>query len=145
MFKKSKRKTYLINPKFQISFILFSTITSLLGMSVFFAAVNYFFWSFKNMGKEYGIPENHIFFKFINDQSYKMNFFFLISAVVVFFISLIGALLLSHRVAGPIYRMTAHLNNASKNQEYQEVKFRNGDFFIELQDAFNTFVKKIKS
>jgi hypothetical protein len=141
---KSQRKVYLINPKFQLSFILFSTITSFLGMSVFFIASNYFFWSFKNLGKTYGIPENHIFFTFINDQGHKMNMIFLVSSIVFFFISSIGALFLSHRVAGPIHRITTHLTMLNEKQEIKEVKFRSGDFFMELQDAFNGFVKRIK-
>jgi methyl-accepting chemotaxis protein len=141
---KSQRKVYLINPKFQLSFIFFSTITSLLGMLVFFVASNYFFWSFKNLGKTYGIPENHIFFTFINDQGHKMNMIFLVSSIVFFIITIIGSLLLSHRVAGPIYRLTSHLNNISEKKELSEVKFRSGDFFIELQDAFNGYINRIK-
>jgi methyl-accepting chemotaxis protein len=144
MEKISKRKTYLINPKFQLSFIFFSMATTFLGMSVIFASIKYFFWSFKNMGKEYGIPENHIFFRFIEDQSSKMNFTFFISAVLVLAISLVGALLLSHRVAGPIYRMTKHLIKISED-EITDVNFREKDFFPELAEALNTFIRKVKN
>ena len=145
MFNKSKRKIYLINPKFQLRFILFSVSVSLLGMSVFFASIKYFFWSFKQMGEEFGISKSHIFFRFIDDQNYKMNLLFLTSAILVLAISSIGALFLSHRVAGPIHRMTSHLKATSENELIADVKFRKNDEFIELQDAFNEFAKKIKS
>ncbi len=140
----SKRKNYLINPHFQLSFVLFSAITSLCGMGVFYLSIRYFFWTFKSLGKEVGIPENHIFFQFISDQSSKMNTIFLASAIVFFFISVIGSLLLSHKVAGPIYRITAHLKMAKETQELKELHFRKGDFFMELQDAFNDYIKRFK-
>ena len=145
MFNKSKRKNYLINPKFQLRFILFSVSVSILGMSVFFATIKYFFWSFKNMGEEFGISKDHIFFRFIDDQNYNMNLLFLISAILVLAVSSIGALFLSHRVAGPIYRMTSHLRSLNENNNITDVKFRKNDEFIELQDAFNEFAKKFKS
>jgi len=148
MFFGSKRKNYLINPKFQLSFILFSILTSFFGMAVFYGAIKYFFWTFKNMGKEVGIPENHIFFTFLDDQSTKMNYIFIISAFVFFLISLIGSLLLSHKVAGPIYRLTKYLKESSKEsqtpEELSKLQFRKGDFFLELQDAFNDFIENFK-
>ena len=142
MFNKSRRKVYFINPKFQLSFMLFSALTSLLGISIFFVSIKYFFWTFENMGAKFGIPENHIFFKFISDQNHNMNVIFFIASVMVLLISIVGSLLLSHRVAGPIYRMTAHLKDISSKKELKEVKFRKGDFFMELQEAFNNFVKR---
>ena len=136
------RKRYLINPRFQMSFLVFSSIVSILGMSVFFLSIKYFFWSFHQLGEKYGIPADHIFFKFIDDQSAKMNVLFLLTAIIVLIISLVGAVMLSHRVAGPIYRMTQHFNSIKSKADMKEVKFRKGDFFIELQNAFNHFIKK---
>ncbi len=97
------------------------------------------------MGNEQGIPNDHIFFRFIDDQNYKMNFILLISSFIVFLISLIGALILSHRVAGPVYRLKMHLDSSVLTGEKKEVTFRKGDFFMELQDAFNEYIKRSKN
>lgn len=140
-----KRKKFLINPKFQLSFIVFSIFVSLLGMGIFYSSIKYFFWSFKKIGQDNGIPEGHLFYQFIEDQARKMDSTFMIAGSVVIIIGLIGSIVISHKVAGPIYRLTKHLHDSSPNDEKLEVKFRKGDFFIELQDAFNQFVNKNKN
>lgn len=139
---KNRRSVYLINPRFQYSFIIFSSIVSFLSLSVFFLAIQFFFWRLISRGKALGIPDGHIFFRFIQDQQFNMTIVFAISAVVVLFISIIGALMLSHKVAGPIYRLVQDLKKMNSGSPMKKIKFRDGDFFMEVQDEFNQFIEK---
>lgn len=145
VYIKKKRTNYLINPKFQISFVAFSLGMSMTGMTVVFLTIKYFFWTFNNLGQELNIPSDHIFFRFINDQSDKMTMVFLIALLIVFIITTVGAVLMSHKVAGPIYKLTKYFKEAANNNGIaNEVKFRADDYFIELQEAVNEFMKSRK-
>lgn len=110
-------------------------------VGVFYTAIWYFFVNFKNEAAAAGLPPEHVFFKFLAQQQSFMNGVFLISAIFAVIIVCGGGLFLSHKVAGPLYRLTQHLKNSNKASGIP-VKFRNGDYFMEIQDAFNEFIKK---
>lgn len=114
---------------------------SLISIAVFYLATLYLFWNFEQTGYSVGIPEGHIFFRFIADQRSLMNTILLIAAPIITLVTCYIGIKLSHRVAGPIYRMTKHLEELNEKGESKEVKFRENDYFLELQDEFNKFVK----
>ena len=91
-----------------------------------------------------GIPADHIFFRFIDEERSTMNMIFIIAAIIGLITTSIGALILSHKVAGPLGRMEDHLKKITSNKNIEPLKFRTGDFFIELEDAFNQFIKNLK-
>lgn len=137
----NRRKVFLINPRLQYSFLGFSLLMSLVSIAVFYLATLYLFWNFEQTGYSVGIPEGHIFFRFIADQRSMMNTILLIAAPVITFVTCYIGIKLSHRVAGPVYRMIKHLEEMNDKQEMKEVKFRENDYFMELQDEFNKFIK----
>lgn len=138
----SRRKIYLINKPFQYSFIIFSCTVSLLSLCTFYFAILYFFWSFEQRGINLGIPPEHIFFRYIAEEKIAMNNIFIVASIIVLAITTLGALVLSHRVAGPLYRLRQHLHQISSMQTLKTVKFRRGDFFRELEESFNFFIKE---
>lgn len=140
----NRRKVFLINPKLQYSFLGFSLLMSTLSVAVFYLATLYLFWNFEKTGHSVGIPEGHIFFRFIDDQRSLMNKVLLISAPIITLITCYIGIKLSHRVAGPVYRLTKHLEHLNNDQELSEVKFRDNDYFTDLQDEFNKFIKSVK-
>lgn len=142
MLNKSRRKKYLINPRFQLSFIIFSSIVSLLSLSIFFASVQFFFFRLNYRGQEIGIPEGHIFYRFIQDQQYNMLLTFAVAAVAVIIVSSTGALLLSNKVAGPLYRLVIDLKKMNAEGEVKNIKFRKGDFFIEVEEEVNSLINQ---
>ena len=135
------RKVLLINKPFQYSVLGWFFFMSLALISIFYGAVWFFFHRLNAEALSVGLPPGHIFFQFMDEQKIIMNKIFLISSLVSFFSILFGGLLLSNKVAGPIYRLTQHLLNNSI-QDTRPLKFRKGDYFTELQDAFNEYIKK---
>lgn len=136
-FQKAGRKNFLINPKFQLSFLAYTLGISILTIGFFYAADAYFFWKFRQLGQGLGLPSDHIFFQFIDEQHATKNTYYAIAAAVtVSFLSIWG-LLLSHRVAGPLYRLSKHLSSVASGDTLSDVHFRKGDFFPEVADAYN--------
>lgn len=50
---------------------------------------------------------------------------------------------LSHRFAGPILRLRRALNELAHGDQVERVKFRPGDFWMEIADEFNSVLDRI--
>jgi len=142
--KFSIRTKYLINPSFQITFIIYFLIIGIIALMIFYSSNLYFFKTLTNEGIQLDLPSDHVYFELLVSQKHLMNKIFLITSVIFFIlISLLG-IFISHRIAGPIYKMTKKLNSFNGVDDLCEIQFRKRDFFKELADAFNTLVIKIK-
>ena len=142
--KNNKRKNYLINPKFQIRVTMYFIILAIINIIVFYGCVYYFFDIFYSKGTEIGLPKNHVFFMFIEDQITQMNSVFFIMSVITVAILFIAGVLISHRIAGPMYRLDQDLQQMAKSKKLDTVKFRKKDFFQEIPESFNKVVESFK-
>lgn len=147
MFKKikklSQRKNFLINPKFQLRFISFTTILSFTAILIMYFTNYYFFEKLKSRGVQLGLPRSGVFFQYIDYQNTILNRITALTAGLLFVIIFIAGLLFSHRIAGPLYRFKKHLDAISNVAELKEVEFRQRDFFPEIAEAFNQFCSRI--
>lgn len=142
--KNNKRKIYLINPKFQLTFGCWNIIISLTVIGVLYLANFSFFWTFYEKGRALGLPSDHIFFQFISRQESLLNIIYLATSAVVFLILVVTSIILSHKVAGPLYRLNKHMEGITQSgQPIQDVKFRKGDFFPELATSFNAMIARV--
>lgn len=66
-----------------------------------------------------------------------MNYVFLGVGLANVLVLVLGGIVLSHRVAGPLYRLNVHMKEIAEGKTQGKVKFRNKDFFLELADSFN--------
>lgn len=139
--KINLRKVILINKPFQYSILAWFSFLSIILVSIFYSTIWYFFFNLKKEAASAGLPPEHIFFTFINEQKAIMDNVFIVSSIVALIVILVGGLVLSHKVAGPLYRLTKHLQGHDKNN-IPPVKFRKGDYFPEIEKAFNEFLKK---
>ena len=138
------RTQYIINPRFQFRVIGYAFIASALVIGVVYASNFYFFHRFISMGKDLGIPENHVYFEFLQQQRVTMNWVFLGISSVISGILFLGGVLLSHRIAGPIYHLCRELRFVAEGRPLKEVKFRTHDFFPELAEFYSGAVRQIK-
>lgn len=138
-----KPKSLLINPAFQVSVIAWFTAVALAVILVFLGSILWFFRNLKAQGLAAGLPEGHPLFRYIQSQEMQFYQIFALSSLVALVIIVAGGLLLSHRVAGPLHRLTEHLLD-SEGASPGPVKFRTGDYFPELERAFNDFLSRRK-
>ena len=138
--KKDDRKTYLINPTFQLTIVGIFIGISLVVNLIYFFSMNFSFDEFFALGKELGLPQNSQFFKFISHQKDKFTNIFLATSLLSSVVLIIFGILLSHKIAGPVYRITEDLKAMIESKTTKEVHVRKGDFFIELSKTFNEFL-----
>ena len=73
-----------------------------------------------------------------------MDGIFAMAAIVeIAFLSWMG-LKISHRVAGPLYRLRSEMLRTARGGELTRLKFRDGDYFEELADAYNEQMAEIR-
>lgn len=133
----SKRKILLINPKFQLSFMAHMAVMALFVVGVIFFANQLFFNEFHQQGRALGLPPEHVFYQFLNEQQRTMNWIFGLTAFGVTGVISVMGLYLSHRVAGPMYRLLRHFEASSDGEKAAQVKFRERDYFQEVAEACN--------
>ncbi|MCC7441010.1 MAG: hypothetical protein IT285_05235 [Bdellovibrionales bacterium] len=132
-----KRRWLLINPRFQLIMLAYSVGLAALAIGIFYGANLLFFSDFYAKGESLGLPRDHVFFQFIDMQKGRMNWIYVLTSLVVLGTMCIAGLIMSHRVAGPLYRMRNHMTAVADGKTTADLTFRKGDFFQELPGLYN--------
>jgi hypothetical protein len=135
------RKTYLINKNFQFKFCLFLMIPILLSQLIFWVCIEYFFHKMITLGQSSNLPAGHPFYSFISVQKNDLTIIVLLASIALAVGIFIWGILLSHRISGPLYHLKKYLDE-SNPEEIRPLKFRKNDFFQEIPESFNKFVKR---
>ena len=142
--QKRSRRTYLVNPGFQLKMIGYTLLLLEVTTGIFYMSNLYFIWKFIDIGRQLGFPDNHPFFRFIVEQRRMMNTIFAVTAAIASVTVILGGVLLSHRVAGALHRLETHIDEVTESKELKDVNFREGDFFSELAESFNRMVSSLR-
>lgn len=136
----NRRKKYLLNPNFQLKLMGYFMALSFAMITIFYGSVLFFFWKFHDMGVELGLQESHVFFRFLAQQKSQMNWIFLATSIIGAIALTVGGLVLSHKIAGPIHRLCTWLDEKRNGKQSEPLKFREGDFFPEIESHVNELV-----
>jgi hypothetical protein len=140
-----KRRVLLINPKFQLQFMAWSASTTVIAVLVMHAAHLWFFRNLRNLALQSGLPENHVFFQFIRDRQSELNLITLVTFVGLTILLSVFGLFFSHQIAGPMYRLRKHFEEVGRTGKHTPLKFREGDFFQEIPEAYNLQFKSTET
>ena len=138
-----RRNKLIVNPGFQYFILGYFTICSFLTMCIFYV-INYFYFQhlFVHLSKTVPVVSEHLKLYLVHQNEYMLLSFVFTTAIVIL-ISFIGGMYISNRVAGPIYRMQSTLKNIIESKKLEPMKFREGDFFVELESSFNEMAQII--
>jgi len=141
--KASRRKILLINPKFQLTMIGFNVGLAAIAIILLYLENTFVFARFTGTN----LPElrtDPILMELLREDQQKMNIAFGITAGIVLIALSIGGLILSNRVAGPLYRLRRHMDDIASGKIDTDVKFREKDFFPELANSFNKVLERFR-
>ena len=135
-------KNYILDAHFQGKLISYFVGLFMITSASLYSVSYLFFWKMKDKALKVGIPDGHIFYRFIDGQKADLDLLFV--ALVIFnLILLVGAgIVISHRIAGPIYRFNQYLKTLGPDST--NLKLRKSDFFKELESTINTLKEKMK-
>ena len=136
---KNNRKTLLIDPQFQIRFILINLIIGLFTLLLIYITNLIFINKMRSFGLTANLHEKSPYFDLISIQAEYLNTVMLIAGVIISSIIIITGLVLSHKIAGPIYRIKLSLKNRINKINNDPFKIRKNDYFQELVDLLNQY------
>jgi hypothetical protein len=136
-------KNLLINPRFQFKFLSYFIGLFFLTTLSLYSTTYLFFWNMKQKALSVGIPDGHVFYRFLNNQKNDLDHLFIGLAIFNFLLLIGVGFIISHRIAGPIHKMKSYLFHMDSNQE--DFKLRESDFFPELGPMVKSLKEKSKS
>ncbi len=136
-----KRRKYFIKKRFQTSFFIRFAI--LLILESFLIAGLFMYLSSGTLTTGYSGSQLTI----ERTSEFFSSTFLIIALIVGVIVALAGMLtfmLLSHRLAGPLYRFERSLENISRGDLTYRIKLRSADQLTELQEALNRFTENME-
>lgn len=137
---KNRRRIYLINKTFQLKFIMYTFVPSVFSLVIFYFSLNTYFSKLLDQGILSGLPVDHPYFSLIQDQKNFMNQLFIICSVYLFIFFIAWGLFISHKIAGPLYRLTKFFQSTDPGEFKAKISFRPNDFFQEIPTAINQWM-----
>lgn len=123
-----KRSVFLIDPPFQIKLSLIICSVIVLS-SVVYPIVIYDF--FKLAGPSFAAAQQEliIFLTFVQ--------------VIITLLSFICLIFITHKIAGPLYKLKNHLSEIREGKEISPLTFRTGDYFPDVAQEVSLFLEAI--
>jgi len=136
MKRPYKRRIIIIKKGLQFRFVIFVVLGMIL------AALT--------VGVTHGIILSFVKLKLGNDPKFielitSVNKVMYLQIVVLIIIGISMALLVSHKIGGPVYRFEKFFDELIKTKDYSKrIKLRRGDELKELADKINKFLDEIE-
>lgn len=131
-----RRRKYLVDKRFQVRYIVLIILVLVLCIAVGVSLATVAFQSLSST--EMGAFE----------RISKVNFiFWLVLLGVLLLLVVVGfyGLRLSHRIAGPVYAFSRHLDLIKKGVYYSDLKLRKKDEFKHLANSFNIMLETLRT
>ncbi len=93
---------------------------------------------------EVGLRPSDPFFRVLYNMEIMLTNIFVVTSVTVVIASVVGGLIFSHRVAGPMYRLRKHCEAVGRGETLGNVNFRKGDYFSDVADAYNLQIHHLR-
>lgn len=139
---KNRRRNYFIKKGFQTRFILRFCGLVILGC-IIFGAVLYIFSS-KTLTTSF--ENSRLVIKSTKDFIMPAILFALVFVTILIGLAtIVVTLLISHQLAGPLYRFERHLESIGKGDLWTQVKIRKKDELQVLADGFNKMTQAMRS
>jgi hypothetical protein len=134
--KRFKRKKILVDPGFQLIFVFAFTIVPVTLMTILYDYINTQIVTLLSL--DIGVQMLARVTAFGHHSS---KLFMIFIAITIVFNVTIG-LILSHKIIGPIKRLKSFFSEIADSGYRHDLKFRDGDFFQDLPEVINHFLKK---
>ena len=128
------RRVLLVDRKFQLTFLLYAT-----GLAIVGIVFNSFLQGLRQAGLECVPREGS------GGPAMAPYLIGLFIALATFVIVAFVGLIISNRMAGPLYRLRHHMNNVASGGEIQDIKFRDNDFFNDIAREYNAVLRRLRN
>jgi methyl-accepting chemotaxis protein len=145
MAQPNRRRTYLINPRFQWRFIGFMAAVSLLAISMLFVSNIVFFRTMEQEALSVGLTRDNPYFDFLDEQKSALSKVYFAVSALVFVVMVSLGIFYSHRIVGPLHNLNNKMKRIASGDDLSPVSFRRKDQFQELAESFNAMIEKFRN
>lgn len=137
-----KRTQFLVNRKFQLKFA-FYVCSWIFALSMVYPIIIYNL--FEYFLTAIGPDASKISISLEKVKALENQVLVLLGVLQLLFlgITFILSIFLSHRIAGPLFKLRRAIEETGKGNFDQRISFRKTDHFMELQDAFNDMIQHL--
>lgn len=132
-----KRSVFLINPGFQLKFSLIVCFVILIPTLIYPLIIYDFFDLLAKNAPE-------ISAKLASVQTDLVIYLFLVQLVITVIV-LIVFIFLTHRIAGPMFKLKSHLTKIREGGPISPLTFRTGDYFHDVAEEVSLFLETIQN
>jgi len=139
------RKTYFVNPRLQLQLVLGANVLALISATLIGVLMFQMQSHLENCATLASFSAAQPTVAEIARNEAAITRICLIVGVIQFVLFNATAVLLSHRIAGPLYRLERHLRQVGGGAVPADVKFRDGDLFQSLAEASNVVMARMRT
>jgi signal transduction histidine kinase len=130
-----KRSTFLINPSFQLQFSLIVCSIIFLSTLVYPVIIFDFFNVF--------VAQNPSAVQNVVDTQRNLIIFLFVVQVIITTLVFIVFIFLTHKIAGPMFKLKNHLASIREGNPITPLTFRNGDYFADVAEEVSLFLDTV--
>ena len=132
-----KRHTIFIKKNLQIRYMMLIILSVLCGLAIM---------TFELTATLDELFDNYpVLMQPLYDQFLPLAAGFAYKIAIYLLLVIIISAILSHKMAGPVYRIEQTCKDIAKGDFSQRVRLRQGDQFTELQDEFNKMMDRVEA
>ncbi len=135
MAHKYRRKKIILHG-IQVKLII-ALLGILIGISVILVVSQ--FLIFKNNISVFSIPEQYMQ-QVLNDSIWPV----VIIAIISFVVAIWAIIMITHKIYGPLYRLSMYIRKLSVGEVTEEIRFRRGDAVDGLKEIYNDLRKSLE-
>ena len=132
------RKKLLVEKSLQLKYMALVLFTIIGIVSVFILTLYFTYWSIitPNLSSIQAQATLDSVFQ-------KLNLFLMVEIPIILIIAALASIIISHKVAGPVYRLQKVAREVAKGDLTQNVRLRSDDELKNLSAAFNTVIENM--
>jgi hypothetical protein len=138
------RKTYFVNPRLQWQLVFGANVLALISLGMLITLWYYTQAHLDSLAPVLNMAQGHSLMEEIRASEAKFTRLCIVIGAVQFVLFNLCAIFLSHRIAGPLYRLQRHLEAVGSGGEPNNVKFRRGDLYQALAEACNNVMARMR-
>ena len=132
-----KRSVFLINPSFQLRFSLI-VCSIILISTLIYPVIIYDFFQLVSVSLP-ELPEN------ILGAKNNLIMYLVFIQLVITLLTFIVFIFITHKIAGPLYKLKNHLAQIREGHPITPLTFRNGDHFHDVAEEVSLFLETIEA
>lgn len=138
-----KRANFLINKRFQLKFAFF-VCSWIFALSMIYPIIIYnLFEYFMKLASDPTVRAQSLTPERVKMIENQVLFLLGLLQLLFLAITFMLSIFLSHRIAGPLYKLRRSLEEIARGNFDLRITFRKNDHFMELQDTFNDMVQHL--